>query len=134
MSNTKTNSETFHISKDQAKDTGMAMVLILLICGFIFDNLLYFKIAIPILIVNMTIPMIYKPVAFIWLKFSHLLGTFVSKILLSIIFFLVVTPIGLIRRMLGFDSLKLKRFKQSSTTAFEHRNYNFTKSDIEKPF
>ena len=85
MSVMETNTDFSSITRDQSKDTGMAMVLILLICGFIFDNILYFKIAIPVLIINMTIPLIYKPVAFIWLKFSHILGTFVSKIVLSII-------------------------------------------------
>ena len=123
-----------NISKKQATDTGMAMVLLLLLLGFILKNMLYFKIALPVLITNMIFPMIYKPLAIIWLGLSHLLGTVVSKILLTIIFFLIVTPVGVLRRLLGKDSLKLKQFKNSKNSVMEIRNITFGKSELEKPF
>ena len=123
-----------NISKKQATDTGMAMVLIFLLLGFLLKNTLFFKIAIPILIINMICPIVYKPVAIIWLGLSHLLGTIVSKILLTIIFFLVVTPIGLFRRLLGYDSLKLKKFKKGNKSVMEVRNITFSNIEIEKPY
>ena len=75
------------ISKDQTRDTGMAVVLILLIIGIFTQNLNYVKIALLALILTMTIPIIYKYIAIIWFGLSHLLGTFVSKILLTVVFF-----------------------------------------------
>lgn len=123
-----------NISKEQAKDTGMAIVLIFLLLGFFIKNLLFFKIAIPILIINMICPIVYKPVAIVWLGLSHLLGTIVSKILLTIIFLLVVTPIGLFRRLLGYDSLKLKKFKKGNESVMEVRNITFSNVEIEKPY
>ena len=68
------------ISKKQASDTGMAAVLILLLIGLFTHNNLYYKIAIPVLIINMTFPMFYYLFAIIWFGFSQLLGTVVSKI------------------------------------------------------
>ena len=56
-------------------------------------------------------PRIYRPVAVFWLGFSDLLGAVMSKILLSIVYFAVVTPIGILRRLAGKDSLKLRAFK-----------------------
>tara|TARA_Y100001958_G_C20932124_1_gene342015 strand:+ start:289 stop:672 length:384 start_codon:yes stop_codon:yes gene_type:complete len=44
----------------------------------------------------------------IWFKFGILLGKIVSPIILGIIFFFVVTPTGLIMRILGKDLLNLK--------------------------
>jgi hypothetical protein len=134
MSYFKTDFNISHITKDQAKDTGMAMLLILLICGFFFNNPIFFKIAVPVLLLNMIVPSAYKPLAFIWLNLSYMLGTVVSKVILSLVFFLVVTPVGLFRRLIGFDSLKLKHFKKSNFSSFEKRNYKFTKNDIDKPF
>ncbi|MBC8180880.1 hypothetical protein H8E88_07130 [candidate division KSB1 bacterium] len=122
------------ISKEQAKDTGMAMVLILLILGFLLKNTLFFKLAIPVLVLDMIFPMIYKPVAIIWLGFSHLLGTVVSKILLSIVFFLIVTTIGGIRRLFGIDSLKLKEFKKGTESVMKTRNITFTREQIENVY
>ena len=51
---------------------------------------------------------ILKPLNFLWMKFGLLLGKIVSPLILGIIFFLVVTPIGLIMRLLGKDLLNLK--------------------------
>ena len=49
-----------------------------------------------------------KPVYKVWMAFAVILGYFVSRILLSAIFYLVVTPIGLVMRLLGKDLLDRK--------------------------
>ena len=51
------------ISKEQAKDTGMAMTLILLLTGLISGNVLFYKLAIPVLVLDMIAPMVFCPVA-----------------------------------------------------------------------
>ena len=58
------------VSKKQASDTGMAIVLILLLIGMFTQNDFYYKLAIPVLIMNMTFPMFYYPFAIVWLGFS----------------------------------------------------------------
>jgi len=63
-----------------------------------------------------------------------LMGTVMSKVLLSILFFLVITPIGVLRRLFGKDSLKLRDFKASRDSATVERNHVFTAQDIEKPY
>lgn len=122
------------ISKKQASDTGMAAVLILLLIGLFTHNNLYYKIAIPVLVINMTFPMFYYLFAIIWLGFSQLLGTIVSKIILTIIYFIMVIPVGVFRRLLGKDSLKLSEFKKGNKSVMQTRDYNFLSEDIEKPY
>ena len=51
---------------------------------------------------------ILTPLNKLWFKFGILLGKIISPIIMGIIFFLVVTPIGLIMRFLGKDVLNLK--------------------------
>ena len=122
------------ITKKQAKDAGMAVTLILLIIGFFTGNDIFYKIAIPVLIIDMIVPMFYYPFAIIWFGLSTLLGTVVSKILLSVVFFVLVLPIGLLRRLLGKDSLKLKDFKKTKKSVMKTRNQFFSPADLEKPF
>ena len=57
-----------------------------------------------------------------------------SKILLSILFFGLVTPIGLLRRLFRKDSLKLRAFKAGEESVMLVRNHTFVRSDIEKPY
>ena len=51
---------------------------------------------------------ILTPLNKIWFKFGMLLGRVISPFIMGIIFFLVVTPIGLIMRILGKDLVNLK--------------------------
>ena len=112
----------------------MAMVLLLLLASGAFKREILVTVAIIALVVDMTVPRLYRPVAVLWLGLSHLLGTVVSKILLTLVFFGVVTPIGLARKLLGFDSLKLKDFKSGENSVMVIRNHIFTGKDIEKPY
>lgn len=123
-----------HITKDQSRDTGMAMVLILLILCFRMKREGILLAAITMHVVNMIVPRIYAPIAVVWLGFSRLLGTVMSKILLSILFFGIVTPIGILRRLFGRDSLKLRAFKASEASVMTVRNHLFVGRDIEKPY
>ena len=99
-----------------------------------FKREILVTIAIIALVVDMTVPQLYRPVAVLWLGLSHLLGTVVSKILLTLVFFTVVTPIGLARKLLGIDSLKLKDFKSGENSVMLIRNHTFSGKDIEKPY
>ena len=49
-----------------------------------------------------------SPLNKIWFKFGLFLGKIISPIIMGIIFFLVVTPIGLLMRLLGKDLINLK--------------------------
>jgi hypothetical protein len=51
---------------------------------------------------------ILNPLNKLWFKFGIFLGKIVSPLIMGIIFFLVVTPIGLLMRLLGKDLLNLK--------------------------
>lgn len=122
------------ISKQQASDTGQAMVLILLLLGFFLKNDLYFKIAIVALIVNMAYPKFYHWFAFVWLGLSTILGNIVSKAVLSIVYILILAPVAVIRRLMGKDPLKLTAFKKETASVFKTRDYDFTSKDIDKPY
>ena len=52
---------------------------------------------------------ILTPLNKLWFKFGLLLGKIISPIVMGVIFFLVVTPTGLIMRILGKDLLNLKK-------------------------
>ena len=51
---------------------------------------------------------ILNPLNKLWFKFGIFLGKIISPLVMAIIFFLVVTPIGLLMRFFGKDVLNLK--------------------------
>jgi len=122
------------ISKDQAKDTGMAMVLICFLLGYFSQREDFFTLGIILLLIDMIYPNLYRPVATIWFGLSNVLGTITSKVLLTVIFLVIVTPVGLIRRIAGADSMQLKRWKKDDSSVFGVREHIFKPEDIEKPY
>ena len=57
---------------------------------------------------------ILTPLNKLWFKFGLLLGKFISPLIMGIIFFIVVTPIGIIMRLLKKDLLNLEYNKKES--------------------
>ena len=71
-------------------------------------------ISIIFLILGLINSRILNPLNKLWFKFGILLGKIVSPIIMGIIFFLVVTPIGFIMRILSKDLLNLRFNKNKS--------------------
>lgn len=112
----------------------MAMVLLLLLgaYGLRRDGLVVAALVTQVL--NMTVPQAFRPIAVVWLGASHAIGTLMSTVLLSIVFALIVTPVGLFRRLMGKDSLRLRAFKASDASVMVSRNHPFEAHDLERPY
>jgi hypothetical protein len=65
-------------------------------------------ISIIFLILGLINSNILTPLNKLWFKFGIFLGKIISPIIMGIIFFLVVTPIGLLMKLFGKDVLNLK--------------------------
>lgn len=122
------------ISKEQAKDSGMAFVLILMIIGLIMENNVFFFIAAGFLLVNMIFPLFFRPFAFVWFGFSIILGAFTSKIILLVIYVAVVLPVAMLRRLQGKDTLLLGKFKKDDGSVLKTRDHVYRAEDLERPF
>jgi len=77
------------INNESIRIWSLVISLIFLVLGFINSNLL-------------------SPLNKLWFEVGIFLGKIISPIIMGIIFFLVVTPIGLIMRLIGKDLLNIK--------------------------
>ena len=55
------------------------------------------------------------PLNKLWFKFGMILGAIVAPVVMGVVFFLVITPIGLFMKIIGKDLLK-KRYEKKKTT------------------
>jgi hypothetical protein len=60
-------------------------------------------------------PRALKPVYLGWMALALVLGLVVSHVILTLFFFLVLTPVGLLARLLGKDFLRLRLDRQART-------------------
>ena len=71
------------------------------------------------------------PLNKLWFKFGMILGAIVAPIVMGFIFFLVVTPIGLVMRIMGKDLLN-KKYDKKKNTYWINRHKNM--SSMKKQF
>ncbi|PJC72380.1 MAG: hypothetical protein CO013_09605 [Syntrophobacterales bacterium CG_4_8_14_3_um_filter_58_8] len=124
----------FRPTQDYAKDTGLVIVLILLLTAYWTEKLFFLPLSIGTLLVVMTVPVVLKPLAVIWYYFSTGLGNMTNRIVLTVIFVGVLIPVGMIRRCMGFDPMKRKAWKNGVNSVFTERNHTFIADDFNRPY
>ena len=102
------------IKKSTNRSFGLVFFFVFLIIGFWpllnqdSPRLWSLIISLVFLILGLLNSKILSPLNSIWFKFGELLGLVIPPIVMAIIFFLVVTPTGIIMKILGKDLLKIK--------------------------
>ena len=118
------------VRKKQCIEFGQTAVLVTLFLALYLKQNNFVITAFICTLITVLAPIIFYPFAFCWLGVSQVLSFISSRIIVSLVFFLVVTPTGLLRRLSGKDSLKLKQFKKNSQSVMEERNHLYTKADF----
>jgi hypothetical protein len=66
-------------------------------------------IAVVILAITLTRPRLLRGGNRLWMKFGELMGRITRPVMMGALFFLIVTPVGIVARLLRGDPLRLRR-------------------------
>lgn len=119
-----------NFTKKEHVDSGLALLLLTLLAGLLMNQQNVIRVAIGEVLTILIVPVVIYPFTFLWLNISELLGKLMSKLLLTVVFVLLVCPVGLIRKALGRDTLLLKKFKKDKNSVFTDRNHKYSKTDF----
>jgi hypothetical protein len=122
------------MSLHQTKDAGLALVLICLLAAYFAEYRAALLLAIVLLVATMTVPGVFRPFAKLWFGLSHTIGTVMSKVLLSILYGIMVVPVGLLRRALGKDAMRFKEWQNGSHSVLRVREHTFSAADLDNPY
>lgn len=83
---------------------------------FLSNNfiIVFFILSFSVLLITFLIARILYPINFLWFQLGLLLGKIFSPIIISLLFFVVVSPLAIISRLLGRDELNLRK-KETNT-------------------
>ena len=123
------------VSKKQCVETGiLASMLFLVLFLFYRVETLFIWTSLGILFLNLLVPTVFYPFAYLWFGLAKVLGFVSTKVLLTIAFVFIVIPVGLMRRWLGKDNLHLKQFKKNSKSVFIEREHLYNPEDLKNTF
>lgn len=115
---------------------GIAFIAISVLMVITRKNLsLYFGVlGFLIILLGATIPQILKPLNKIWMTISIILGWFMTRVILIILYYFALTPIGLLSKLLKKDFLDLKIQTEKQSYWKKRNNKKFDPVDYERQF
>ena len=93
-----------------------------------------FALSLFFLFFGLLFPTLLKPIHKVWMGLALILGSIMTRVILSVLFYLVITPLGLISKLSGKDFLDLKFDKSVSSYWISRKNITFEKANYEKQF
>lgn len=69
----------------------------------------------PLVVLGTALPRLLKPFYYAWMALAVVLGFVMTRLILTVFFFVVLTPVGLVFRLLGRDPLSRKLDRQASS-------------------
>jgi uncharacterized membrane protein len=122
------------ITKKQCTEFGLVTILAASFLAIYLRQNHFILYAFFLTLVTLIIPIVFYPFAAIWFWLSGVLSAIGSRVLLTMVFFIVVTPVGVVRRILNKDNLKTDQFKKSKKSVMIERDHLYTEGDFTNTF
>ena len=99
-------------------------IILMIIAGFLFwkekeSYQIFLTVGTILFVLGILVPAVLKPIYWIWMIFATILGWIMTRVILSLLFYIIITPIGLISRFFGKQFLELRWEKSKES------NWNF---------
>lgn len=116
---------------NRAKELETCIVIMtgLLVFWLIYKVKILITLAVVIGLIGAFIPSIARWIHWAWYKLADALGFVMSKVLLSVVFFIFLFPIAVVARMFNKDHLQLKR---KPDTYWTSRGHKYSGKDLEQ--
>jgi len=126
--------------KKDLRQFGITMGIVLALLGGLLlwrekDYYFYFlMLSIAFFFIGLALSVLLKPIHKIWMTLAILMGWVVTRVIMTTLFYLVVTPIGLLTRLCGKDFLNIKSEKNVNSYWIPRKTIKADKKKYENQF
>lgn len=117
----------------EALKTIVILAMASILFGFLFHLKSLFILAFLLLAIGIFAKKLSALISSGWLKFAGILGGINTKIILSFVFFILLTPIALVYRVIHGDFMNLKKTSEKQTY-FTTREHTYVPHDLAHPW
>ena len=122
------------VGSRQCMEFGQVLVLVCIGLGLYHKNFHFAVAAFWAMLITILIPRIFFPFAVIWFGIAEVLNKISSWLVLHLVFFILVVPVGMVRKWSGKDTMKLKQFKKSRLSVMITRDHLYEAADLKNTF
>ena len=127
-------------TKKDLKNFGLVIgIALLILAGFLWWKdrpifLTFGGIGIVVISIGFIFPIILKPFQIIWMVFAVIMGFIMTRVILSLLFYLVLTSTGLLAKLFGKKFLDLKLDASASSYWIQKPKRDLGKKFYERQF
>ena len=131
--------KNIRLAKKDLKNFGVIIGIILSLFGFFLihrgtESFIYFlSVGLIFFCLSFIAPKILKPIYKLWMTFAVIIGWIMTRLILSVLFYSLITGIAILTRIIGKDFLNLKITNKESYWNNRNRDYELNQ-DYEKQF
>jgi ABC-type nitrate/sulfonate/bicarbonate transport system permease component len=118
------------ITKMQSMEFGLVTILVAIVLALLFKEHSFIVAALILTLITIIVPICFYPLAVVWFGLSKVLGMISSNLIMSFVFFLIVVTVGILRKLLGIDTLQIHQFKKDKKSVMINRDHLYVKSDL----
>ena len=124
--------KTLDTSSKEIRKFGLVIAIALGVIGIFISlkthnldvSIWLFGLGLLFLILGIILPSILRPVYRIWMLLAYFIGGIVSRVILTVLFYVVLTPTGLVLRLFGKDVLD-QRFEKDRESYWIKKDLSF---------
>ena len=125
--------------KKELKKFGLTFAILFLILGGLLwwrgkNNYFYHFIISVLFLICSFVPLLLKPFHKVWMAFALIIGYIMTRVILFILFYFILTPVSVISKVFGNQFLDIKINKTKESYWNYRKVKTFNKSDYEKQF
>jgi len=128
--------EQMTMDKKELRKFGLVLAVVILLLWWLFSPALHWQwlagIELIIVLTALFIPVVLMPVHWLLDKVSRVISKVLNPLILAVVFYLVVTPMGVIMRLFGYDPMGMKR--KAETGSYRKTAGQHTSEHFERPF
>ncbi|TAH04213.1 MAG: hypothetical protein EAZ16_05940 [Sphingobacteriales bacterium] len=109
-------------------ETIIVLTIAIAVLGWFTKKQQWYWVALIFALVALAVPPLAKYIHIGWMKLAQAIGFVMNKVLLTVVFIIIVIPLGILSRIMGKNSIRLKK---GGNTYFKTRNHTYTKADLE---
>jgi hypothetical protein len=94
----------------------------------------FFVFSIAFLFLGLVIPALLKPIQKVWMSIAVIIGWVMTRVILTVLFYLVVTPVGILAKVFGKDFLDTKFDRNANSYWSTRESEKFDKRNYESQF
>jgi hypothetical protein len=114
------------MERNKHLETILVLVIALMIVFMVNGHRYWLWGAVALGAIGLFIPFLAGKIHWAWMKLAHVMGYVMSKVMLTLVYVLVVVPMGI------FSRKKITmQLKSSTNSYFKERNYTYKKEDLE---